>query len=1014
MFARKKEFLFILTFCLIFFGCSNAPKVEPVKNYKIKFYEDDEIVKEFTVPENTYVSACQGYDEILNYFSIKYDGFRFNGWFNKDGNKFEDIYIKADAEYYASFSAKVKFYKKTSDENSLFNKYYDVGLSIPTEDFPKIDVFRENFKDYHFLYWSENPEATDVTRKTDEFVNEITSSKAEVNLYAVYSTKNVYTVNFYTNSKTEIKFSKEIIEGEKITLTSSDRKDISYHYFLYWTESLANQTEAESKSFDIENDVVTKNMSLYGVYTPKLFLSLNNSDIVNGTDLVKGTIKFSVYTNEKHEIFKFDDETIPNLEVSYLINGNKTIISSENCEFTDEGSYSEITYFFEMLSEGTYTFTVSNSVESRTISKKLYEPAAVTNLAVTTDDSYAKLTWTNASGYYAYTVTVLKGSAQVTVKNIQANSIEFYGLDNNVEYTFQVKTTGTNKVASVKGTSIITKKESDWVIAMYMDGDNNLNDNIYKDMNEVEYGLYQISGNSNYDTVNVVALWDGYNVVSEYIKVNHPGSYIFEIGKDSGIATTTVNSSGYVLSSSTKNLSYTAKDWILSSSSTPDNITASSYGEVNMGSEATLENFLNWVKTHYTANKGYIIQFSDHGGGPKKARYLELKDGRKLVTDNEERRALCWDESNLSSYLSTVDVSTALNNAGFTGENKADMIIMDVCLGASIEESYQFAPYAKYLVASPNTIPADGLPYDKVIKAFKKNCTVEEVSKQIIQDYADYYHKAINWSYYYLYYLQEINPQIQSANISNITAEELEILNSNYAAMRLGIPTLSVIDLNAVNTAAEKIAEMAQLLINDANNPDGHKLYFHEIVDEDTNEVYLSLAVGPDDTTVTKSFAKGFADMFLNYPNCIYGALFYQGTYNWLIDIGDFTDWIRVYTVETLQGISNPYYWKELNDKCIEVLIALEDMILYSWKDFWDLRFNNICYNYYQQNAYTYRGLSFEDNYCGLTICGATIASNGNLLIPGTAPNFYTNLDFGKVTSPGNYWNEYLQLCFSN
>ena len=123
----------------------------------------------------------------------------------------------------------------------------------------------------------------------------------------------------------------------------------------------------------------------------------------------------------------------------------------------------------------------------------------------------------------------------------------------------------------------------------------------FLDMNEVEYGLYQIRNSDNstkngYASVNVVALWDGWAGDSTGTpQIGKKGTYIYEIGKDIGIDTTYVDSWGCVLSSNTKDLTKNAS-WITD-------------GEVNMGDKETLVNFLNWVNERYEA-KNVIRGFS--------------------------------------------------------------------------------------------------------------------------------------------------------------------------------------------------------------------------------------------------------------------------------------------------------------------------------------------------------------------------------------------------------------------
>ena len=97
---------------------------------------------------------------------------------------------------------------------------------------------------------------------------------------------------------------------------------------------------------------------------------------------------------------------------------------------------------------------------------------------------------------------------------------------------------------------------------MYMDGDNNLNDPIFMDMNEVEHGLWYIRRSNDQpesysDSVNAVALWDGVvswtetngagEEVTKTPQIGKSGTYIYELGRDSNSSTAYTTSGGCVL-----------------------------------------------------------------------------------------------------------------------------------------------------------------------------------------------------------------------------------------------------------------------------------------------------------------------------------------------------------------------------------------------------------------------------------------------------------------------------------
>ena len=86
---------------------------------------------------------------------------------------------------------------------------------------------------------------------------------------------------------------------------------------------------------------------------------------------------------------------------------------------------------------------------------------------------------------------------------------------------------------------------------MYVDGDNNLQNSLYEDINEVEEALYNynsIKEQFSLPNVKVIALWDGYSNYSN--DLGSGNTQILEIGPDS-------SHNKRVLCSETKDLTQT-------------------------------------------------------------------------------------------------------------------------------------------------------------------------------------------------------------------------------------------------------------------------------------------------------------------------------------------------------------------------------------------------------------------------------------------------------------------------
>lgn len=824
------------------------------------------------------------------------------------------------------------------------------------------------------------------------------------------SNENTVTVTFNDNGY--IIDTVRITSGEKISyLQKPADPGKAYNWFLYWSESKASQATAVEFDF---NTPITENKTLYAIYCPKFYYS--SSSIIRTVSATQVEIKLydtSVYPLEdgSYAGISFQHSTNESDYQAFAVNSIPT--------YRDESLYRYLTYTFQNpLSEGTHYLKVTNGHESGTKSTYIYAPAAVTNLSTTVADSYTKVSFTTATEGYSYTVKAFKNGNEVASTEVTANSIntntyaEFYGLENGTPYTFKVITNGTNLSAETTATPAITQKTSDWLVVMYMDGDNNLNDPIFMDMNEVEHGLHYIRRSNDQpesysDSVNAVALWDGavswteINAAGEEVtktpQIGKSGTYIYELGRDSGASTTYTTSAGCVLSENTKNLSYTAS-WLVGTNQTiSTSLPTDAHGELNMGNKQTLINFLNWVNAHYTATKGVILQFSNHGGGPRSVMYAEDAEGRTYkIGDDSGRRALCWDDSAGSNqFLKTKDVSDALTTAGFTGTNKLSMILMDVCLGSSLEDAYQFRNNADYLAASPNNIPGSGLDYYAFMKAFSKNTTIEAIGSQIVIDYKNQYTATSIRDRLWNTYAQNAYGKTYS-NLTDNQKESLEWFGD------LGITTFTITDLSKVANIKDKLDALCNILLSDTGK--AKTIYVGD-------DGYFS----PTTTSKTENYVKYLGSQHADKISQKYvnNSIYYQGSFTWLYDIGYFADRVKLTSTATVyvNGVSTPNAnaWSELYSAADELLSALgtgsDRAIRYSWRDSKLSTASNYDFYYRQDNNSAYQ------HPYGLSIAGYGIAVNAGSLVKGTVPSWYkTDLAFGADSK----WGDLLEHWFNN
>lgn len=163
-----------------------------------------------------------------------------------------------------------------------------------------------------------------------------------------------------------------------------------------------------------------------------------------------------------------------------------------------------------------------------------------------------------------------------------------------------------------------------------------------------------------------------------------------------------------------------------------------SYGTVTLKTVKTYQNqasvdpevmseVLNDVFTNYpTLKKGVV--FSSHA------------DGSLLQTSTIGKRSFGMEKINGTYYgMNITDINEALSKCAYF-----DMVMFDACLMANVETAYEIKDCAKYLLATPNSVPGNGFPYQYVISDLLKmdKASLEHAAEQ----YYNYYRmNSVEW-----------------------------------------------------------------------------------------------------------------------------------------------------------------------------------------------------------------------------------------------------------------------------
>ncbi|MCD4782257.1 MAG: hypothetical protein K8T10_00350 [Candidatus Eremiobacteraeota bacterium] len=151
-------------------------------------------------------------------------------------------------------------------------------------------------------------------------------------------------------------------------------------------------------------------------------------------------------------------------------------------------------------------------------------------------------------------------------------------------------------------------------------------------------------------------------------------------------------------------------------------------GDVNSGDPDTLVNFVKWGMKNYPANK-YAVILWNHGAGwrAKGARTRAIK-------------GICYD-SEYNDHISEYELKQAFDQIRENYGQKVEFIGMDACLMGMVEVAYDVQDAGKWLVASSETVPGTGWPYDYFLADLREDPAMsgQDLARTVVTRYKQYY-----------------------------------------------------------------------------------------------------------------------------------------------------------------------------------------------------------------------------------------------------------------------------------
>jgi len=233
------------------------------------------------------------------------------------------------------------------------------------------------------------------------------------------------------------------------------------------------------------------------------------------------------------------------------------------------------------------------------------------------------------------------------------------------------------------------------------------------------------------------------------------------------------------------------------------------------------------------------------------------------------------------------------------GENKIDVIFIESCVLGMIENAYEIAPYADYMVTSEEHIP-DGELCSK--RYYEPLWDLKNNTKMTPEEFANrspYRHNPVNFSFFEGPYASDY------ANISPLTKFLNKLPNPKWHTVQMH-STCSVVNLTKINPLTTAIDDLASFLILYKDNKS-----VHQAIKKARSEV--------------REYGKGLAKNWLldlQFGFLSKSSYFYQ---KFPLEMFAYDCWIDLYNLVDLirENVNIP----EIKDKCLSVMEKFNDTI---------------------------------------------------------------------------------------